>query len=131
MKRHFQSLPAQSESLTKDAHGHLFPVFDLIILGMGKDGHTASLFPGDPALKEKTRWAAFDQKSPRPLRLPRATLTLPVLRRARLVLFFISEAEKKEIIPKVLDQTERLTSGYPAALVRPEGKLIWMILKEG
>ena len=130
MKRHFQHLPAQCESLTKDAHGHLFPVFDLIILGMGKDGHTASLFPGDPALKEKTRWAAFVQKSPISPRLPRATLTLPVLRRARLVLFFISEAEKKEIIPKVLDQTERLTSGYPAALVRPEGKLIWMILKE-
>lgn len=130
MKRHFAHLPAQGESLTKDAQGHFFPVFDLILLGMGRDGHTASLFPGDPALKEKTRWAAFVQKSPRPPRLPRATLTLPVLRNARLVMFFVSEAEKKDIIPKVLDQTERLTSSLPAALVRPEGKLIWMILKE-
>ncbi len=131
LKRYFQHLPAQSESLIKDSQGHFFPVFDLIILGMGQDGHTASLFPGDPALKENLRWAAFVQKSPRPPRLPRATLTLPVLRNARLVLFFISEAEKKEIITKVLDQTERLTSSYPAALVRPEGKLVWMILKEG
>jgi 6-phosphogluconolactonase len=130
LKQHFQRLPAQNGSLAQDEKGQVFPVFDLIILGMGKDGHTASLFPGDPALKEKTRWAAFIQKSPRPPRLPRATLTLPVLRRARLVLFFVSEAEKKEILPKVLDQTERLTSTYPAALVRPEGRLVWMILKE-
>ena len=101
------------------------PRFDLILLGMGPDGHTASLFPGTPALHERKRLvvAQWIEK----LRTHRITLTPPVLNNAALSMFLVSGAEKAETLRAVLTgefQPER----FPAQLVRPaEGRLLWLV----
>lgn len=104
-----------------------FPAFDLILLGVGKDGHTASLFPGDRALKEKVRWvsAVFLPKGSPPV--PRVTLTLPVINRGQHVLVLTSGAGKGQVIRTILEDPEAAAELYPAARVRPEGRLIWFI----
>jgi 6-phosphogluconolactonase len=79
--------------------GHRPPVFDLIWLGMGRDGHTASLFPGSTALEERDRWVVGTW-APGPA-CWRMTLTLPVLNAARLVLFAASGADKAEAFAAV------------------------------
>ena len=95
--------------------------FDLILLGMGADGHTASLFPGTAALEEKTRWVVENYVAS--LDSWRVTLTLPVLNAARQVTFLVSGAAKAETLARV-QAGERL----PAALVHPSpGRLTWMV----
>ncbi len=103
------------------------PAFDLILLGIGKDGHTASLFPGDKALKEKRRWVAAVDKPRGSPPVSRVTLTLPVMNRARCVLFLVSGAEKRDVICSILDDPETAGRLYPAAMVRPEGRTLWML----
>ncbi len=98
--------------------------FDLILLGMGLDGHVASLFPGSPALDEKDRLAiAVDVRAavvPR-----RITLTLPVLNAARRVLFLVAGAEKTR---STADALGNPASALPAARVRPpEGAVTWLL----
>ncbi len=78
--------------------GNGMPAFDLVLLGIGADGHTASLFPGDPALEETQRLVA---KVTRPDH-QRMTLTLPVLSASTLVVFLVSGAEKREALRRVL-----------------------------
>lgn len=93
------------------------PSFDLIMLGMGADGHTASLFPGSPLLEETRRWVAADHN--------RVTLTLPVLNAAAHVLFVVSGADKAQRLAEVLAGPD---SGLPAQRVRPShGKLEWAV----
>jgi 6-phosphogluconolactonase len=102
------------------------PKFDLILLGIGEDGHTASLFPNHPLLDEKQRWVVpvFDAPKPPP---ERVTLTLPVINNARHVAFVAAGSEKKAILSKVLGpgiHRPRL----PAARVTPyPGDLRWFI----
>ncbi len=82
--------------------GEQLPVFDLILLGLGSDGHTASLFPGSPALQEKKRWAVeVKHGAPPPPLVDRVTLTIPVLKEAREVIFLVSGIEKSAILSKI------------------------------
>lgn len=99
------------------------PRFDLVLLGIGEDGHTASLFPGSAALRER-RLLAIAARSPRPP-LERVTLTLPVLNAASCVVFLASGTGKAEAVAAVL---RRRDMSRPAALVRPEkGDLLWFL----
>jgi 6-phosphogluconolactonase len=102
------------------------PRFDLILLGMGEDGHTASLFPRHLLLDETTRWVApvFDSPKPPPERI---TLTLPVINQARHVAFVTAGAGKADVLAQMLASDE-LAEKLPAQLVRPtEGELFWLI----
>jgi len=90
------------------------PVFDLILLGMGSDGHTASLFPGRPALDETRRWVVASPPGVLPPPVDRVTLTFPVLNAARAVLFLVAGSDKSAPLRDVLGGNSTL----PAARVR-------------
>ena len=103
-----------------------WPRFDLIMLGMGPDGHTASLFPGSEALKENLRWvvANWVQK----FNSYRITFTYLVLNHAAEVMFLVAGAEKATVLKEVLRDTS--DNVYPAGQVQPvEGKLMWIVDK--
>lgn len=102
------------------------PSFDLILLGIGEDGHTASLFPRHPLLHETKRWVApvFDTPKPPPERI---TLTLPVINNARHVVFVATGKGKAPIVRELLGSDIRGTE-LPAQLVRPlNGDLRWFL----
>jgi 6-phosphogluconolactonase len=90
------------------------PVLDLVLLGMGSDGHTASLFPGKPSLAETRRWVVPSTPGVLPPLVERVTLTLPVLNAARLVLFLVAGADKRAALSDVLSGS----SALPASRVR-------------
>lgn len=97
------------------------PLFDICLLGMGDDGHTASLLPGqDALLGERRRWV-LPVTEGRPEK--RVTLTLPVLDSARLVVFLVSGEGKRGMLESILSGAE---TDVPASRVRPEGRLIWL-----
>ena len=100
------------------------PVLDLVMLGIGEDGHTASLFPGTAALGVTDRLAVAN---PVPkLDTTRLTLTGPALNAAREVRFLISGAGKAEALAEILEGDSGPRE-YPAKLVRPPGGPIWMV----
>ncbi len=102
-----------------------FPRFDLILLGMGPDGHTASLFPETAALQEKSRLVVANWVEK--LKTSRITLTLPVLNAGRCVAFLVSGTDKAAVLHEVLEGNAPQEK-YPSKLVRPtEGKLIWFV----
>jgi 6-phosphogluconolactonase len=94
------------------------PLFDVTLLGIGEDGHTASLFPGQPALQETRHWAVAVVEAKRD---PRITLTYPALNSSGHVAFLVTGREKQEILTRVRDGISTL----PAAMVRPAGHLHW------
>ena len=100
------------------------PVFDLILLGMGDDGHTASLFPHTKALSVSDRLVTVGNKDDN----PRITFTVPLINQARCVLFMVAGENKrpalKEIFAKQSDEMN-----YPSRLIQPEGELFWLLDK--
>jgi len=101
------------------------PVFDLILLGMGPDGHTASLFPNTAGLQEKTRLVIANWVDK--LKANRLTMTLPVLNSAREMSFLASGTDKAQVLRTVLEE-DAPPEQYPAKLVRPSnGRLIWFV----
>jgi 6-phosphogluconolactonase len=101
------------------------PRFDLVLLGLGPEGHTASLFPGSPALHEREHWVAAPWVEK--LQTFRITLTPPVLNRAAAVLFLVAGEEKADALHAVLEEVGDADL-YPARIVRPdEGDLLWLI----
>jgi len=98
--------------------------FDLILLGMGEDGHTASLFPGTAALNEQTRWVVAHYVDK--LRAWRVTLTPVVINAAAQVTFIVSGAGKADRLREVLTGPYR-PDALPAQIVRPtDGRLLWL-----
>jgi 6-phosphogluconolactonase len=102
-----------------------FPVFDLILLGIGPDGHTASLFPGHDLLVEEDRWVAYVEDSPKPPP-KRITLTFPVINHAARVAFVAAGQGKASMLANILDKPEL---GLPASRVRPAapGMVHWFV----
>jgi 6-phosphogluconolactonase len=101
------------------------PRFDLILLGMGPDAHTASLFPETAALREKSRLVVANWVEK--LKTSRITFTLPLLNAARCVAFLVSGTDKASALHEVLEGNAP-GEQYPAKLVQPsDGKLIWFL----
>jgi 6-phosphogluconolactonase len=104
--------------------GQAFPAFDLVLLGIGDDGHTASIFPRTDILQEQHRWVA-------PVYVPkfeswRISLTLPALNAARKVIFLVTGEDKAAIVQKILEADDPSES-YPAQLIQPSGDVIWLL----
>lgn len=124
-----QAAEQYSKELRKAFMGRMrmgLPVFDIIILGLGPDGHTASLFPGDPkALNEKSRWVTV---ATAPKAMPpnhRLTLTLPVINNADTIVFYVPGQEKTTLAEEIMHGQN---PSLPAGMVAPsKGTLYWFI----
>ena len=95
-----------------------WPLFDVTLLGIGEDGHTASLFPGQPTLQETRRWAVAVIGAKAEARI---TLTYPVLDSSREVAFLVTGKEKRGVVTRAQAGDRTL----PAAVVHPVGRLHW------
>jgi 6-phosphogluconolactonase len=105
--------------------GASWPRFDLVLLGMGEDGHTASLFPDSEALSEKSKWVAVTRHEA--LRQDRITLTVPVFNQARRVIFLIRGKEKAQRLKDVL-HPQPGSGLVPAQAIQPfDGSLEWLV----
>jgi 6-phosphogluconolactonase len=105
--------------------GGAIPAFDLVLLGLGEEGHTASLFPHSPALKETKRLvvAPWVEK----LKTYRITMTLPVLNNGKSVMFLVTGASKAEILRTVMN-TDPNPDLYPAQAISPtNGAVSWLV----
>ena len=129
MKGEMENLSAAAELYARELRvlaSDDFPHFDLVLLGLGSDGHTASLFPHSEALQERTRWVLPILDAPKPPRR-RLTLTMPVLNAARQVIFLVSGEQKARAVREVLQGTAP-ADDYPAKLVRPgPDRLLWLV----
>jgi 6-phosphogluconolactonase len=103
-----------------------WPRLDVVLLGVGNDGHTASLFPGTAALQEERRCVTVGEAPSNPRK--RLTLTLGVINHATVVVFLATGNGKAAIVQRILEPQEDADRQLPAALVRPEGgRLIWLL----
>ncbi|XP_076926913.1 6-phosphogluconolactonase 3, chloroplastic-like [Bidens hawaiensis] len=105
-----------------------FPKFDLMLLGMGPDGHVASLFPGHPLLEEKTKWVTFIKESPKPPP-ERITFTFPVINSSANVALVVAGAGKAHPVHVALGNGQD-PQGLPVQMVAPEGQLKWFLDKD-
>ena len=108
----------QYEADLKQHFGAELPKFDLILLGLGPDGHTASLFPNTAALQVTDRWVVANSVPQQ--NTTRITFTYPLLNNANEVLFLVVGGDKAEPLHKAL-----ITRDVPAAVVQPRGQLLW------
>ncbi len=118
----------QYTSTLQTVLGAAVPRFDLILLGMGPDGHTASLFPGQPEVvmpSDQLVTAITNSPKPPPLRL---TFTYKLLNAAKNVIFLVAGADKSEMVRQVLGEGTAVVPPLPAQLVQPNsGKLTWLL----
>lgn len=118
---------AYARTLAEAFPGSAPPRFDVILLGLGDDGHTASLFPGKPALHESAAWVTWSPPGVLPPPVDRVTFTFPVLNAAREVLFLVAGANKAVPLRDILEGKAKLEQ-HPAAGVQPsEGTLTWLV----
>ena len=96
------------------------PFFDIVLLGLGVDGHTASLLPGEPILQERKKWVASVPHGRQEIRI---TMTYPLIESAKSVAFLVAGKEKT----KILNQIRAGISSAPAAQIRPLGELLWFV----
>jgi 6-phosphogluconolactonase len=113
------------ESEMRQFFGSAPPAFDLQLLGLGPEGHTASLFPGSPAVEEKQRWVAAVEAPIRPSQ--RLTLTPVVLNQGRNTFFLVSGADKREVIAALRSEPASKPSRYPAGRIQPAGRVLWFL----
>jgi len=119
-----EAAEAYEEELRKFFQTEDVPRFDLILLGLGADGHTASLFPWTAALEVHDRWVVANPV-PR-LGTTRITLTLPVINAARAVIFLVAGEDKAEALREILEG-DADPHAYPAKLIQPPGEPEWML----
>jgi 6-phosphogluconolactonase len=100
------------------------PLFDLVLMGVGPDGHVASLFPGYPAIEETTRWVTGVPKANVEPFVPRVSLTLPALASCREMLFEAAGAAKRAILTRVFSG-----ENLPASRARSSGETVWLVDK--
>ena len=104
------------------------PRLDLVLLGLGADGHTASIFPQTPAVRERVRWVVAHHVPA--LGADRITLTAPIINQAACVVFLVAGAEKATAVARVL-HGPREPDLLPAQLIAPEhGRLLWLLERE-
>ncbi len=98
------------------------PLFDLVLMGLGNDGHTASLFPHSSALDDTTHWVVGVAKAGMEPFVPRVTLTFPTLASTREMLFLVDGADKRDILRRVLAGED-----LPARRAHANGDLVWLV----
>jgi 6-phosphogluconolactonase len=98
------------------------PLFDLVLMGLGPDGHTASLFPHSRSLDEKDRWVLGVAKAGMEPLVPRVTLTFPALASTREMLFLVDGGDKRDILRRVFSGED-----LPGARAYADGDLIWLL----
>jgi 6-phosphogluconolactonase len=101
------------------------PAFDVQLLGIGEEGHTASLFPGSPALDEKVRWAVAVRAPAEPPQ--RITLTPVVLNQGRNTFFLVAGEGKRAILSAIRAESGSRPSQYPAATIHPAREPVWFL----
>ena len=106
-----------------------WPRFDLVLLGMGSDGHTASLFPGRPEVNVSDALVVAVPESPTPPNVPRITLSVPLLTAARQVLFLVAGADKLPLVSEITENPAQAAERYPAALVAARSDAEWLVRK--
>jgi 6-phosphogluconolactonase len=101
--------------------------FDVILLGIGPDGHTASLFPNAPALRERRRSVIAVRRAGQPPFVPRLTMTLPAIRSSREILFLVSGPEKAAAMGSIFRAPAQGSMNWPASMVRSAGPIRWFV----
>jgi 6-phosphogluconolactonase len=120
-----ETFAQQYEENLRQHFGEAEPRFDLIFLGMGDDGHTASLFPGTEVLQEKTQWVKAYFLEPQ--EMYRITLTAPFINQAKKIIFLTFGEKKASALYEIL-KGEPNPDKYPSQLIKPQtGEVIWLI----
>lgn len=108
---------------TPDQQGRL----DAVVLGMGPDGHTASLFPHSPALQERTRAIVFNDGDAVTAPRPRMTMTYPTLNGARLITLLVTGASKRAALASLVDSSDPQTLPVAGIVPGPQSRMIWYL----